>query len=269
MRIEPSRGWGSLHLAELWDYRDLIYMLLWRQIQGNYRQMALGPLWIVINPLITMLLYTLIFGVVANLPSDGLPYPIFIYTALLPWNFFSEGASGASRSLVNQQGLISKVYFPRLVVPIVGVLSGLVNFFASMIILIGLMAIFRIAPTARVLTLPLFLLLATATALSVGLWFAALIVRFRDVSTFLGYLLQGWMYATPVVYSIQVIPEQWHFLYRLNPMVGVIEGFRWALLGTKAPPLVALILPVSFVGVSLISGAYYFRHTERNIIDIV
>ena len=253
----------------MWEYRDLLYFLLWRDVKGRYRQMALGPLWIVIRPLMSMVLYTIIFGAVAKFPSDGLPYPIFAYSALLPWMFFSRGVAQAANSLVSSQSLISKVYFPRLIVPLVGVLSGLIDFIISFVVLLVMMAYYGIWPTWTVLTIPLYLLLAAATALAVGLWFAAWIVHYRDVGDVLGYIIQGWMYATPVVYAMSLIPEQWRLLYRLNPMTVVIEGFRWALLGTGQPPdrtslaSALLVLPV------LISGAYYFRRTERTIVDVV
>lgn len=266
--IQPHKTWVPLNLHELWEYRDLIYFLIWRNVKGRYRQMALGPLWIVIQPLMNMVLYTIIFGTVARLPSDGLPYPLFSYAALLPWTFFSGAVNGAANSLLSYQSLITKVYFPRLVVPVVGVLSGLVDFAISFIILLGMMVFYGYSPTWTILTIPLYLLLAAATALAVGLWAASWIVHYRDVSNILGYVMSGWLYATPVVYAISMVPEGWRTLYRLNPMTNVVDGFRWALLGAGQPPDLMFPLSALLVLPVLISGAYYFRRTERTIVDI-
>ena len=266
--IQPHKTWVPLNLHELWEYRDLIYFLIWRNVKGRYRQMALGPLWIVIQPLMNMVLYTIIFGTVARLPSDGLPYPLFSYAALLPWTFFSSAVNGAANSLLSYQSLITKVYFPRLVVPVVGVLSGLVDFAISFIILLGMMVFYGYSPTWTILTIPLYLLLAAATALAVGLWAASWIVHYRDVSNILGYVMSGWLYATPVVYAISMVPERWRTLYRLNPMTNVVDGFRWALLGAGQPPDLMFPLSALLVLPVLISGAYYFRRTERTIVDI-
>lgn len=269
LRLEPTRGWGSLKLRELWDYRDLVYFLLWREIKGRYRQMALGPLWLVIQPLFSIVLNTLVFGVLANLPSDGLPYPLFNYTAMLPWQFFANAVVKSASSLVNNQQLITKVYFPRLVMPIVGALSGLLDFVISFGLLLMLTLYYGFVPKLTVLAVPLFLLLAALTALSVGLWLAAIQARFRDVGFMLGYMLQAWMYATPVVYATTVIPDRWLFFYHLNPMTVVVEGFRWALLGTGKLMLVPSLISVLGVLVLLVTGAFIFRRTERTIIDVV
>lgn len=269
LRLEPTRGWGSLKLRELWDYRDLVYFLLWREIKGRYRQMALGPLWLVIQPLFSIVLNTLVFGVLANLPSDGLPYPLFNYTAMLPWQFFANAVVKSAGSLVNNQQLITKVYFPRLVMPIVGALSGLLDFVISFGLLLVVILGYGFIPKVTVLAVPLFLLLAALTALSVGLWLAAIQARFRDVGFMLGYMLQAWMYATPVVYATSVIPDRWLFFYYLNPMTIVVEGFRWALLGTGKLMLVPAIISVLGVLVLLVTGAFIFRRTERTIIDVV
>lgn len=269
LRLEPTRGWGSLKLRELWDYRDLVYFLLWREIKGRYRQMALGPLWLVIQPLFSIVLNTLVFGVLANLPSDGLPYPLFNYTAMLPWQFFANAVVKSAGSLVNNQQLITKVYFPRLVMPIVGSLSGLLDFVISFGLLLVVTLGYGFIPKVTVLAVPLFLLLAVLTALSVGLWLAAIQARFRDVGFMLGYMLQAWMYATPVVYATSVIPDRWLFFYHLNPMTVVVEGFRWALLGTGRLMLVPTIISVLGVLVLLVTGAFIFRRTERTIIDVV
>lgn len=266
--IQPTRGWGKLALHEVWEYRDLLYFLIWRDIKGRYRQMALGPLWIILRPLFNMVLFTLIFGMVAKLPSDGVPYPIFTYTALLPWTFFAGAVMGAANSLLSNKHLIAKVYFPRLIVPIVSILSGLIDFTISFIILLGMMLFYGYAVTWSILTIPIYLLLAAATALAVGLWCASWIVHYHDVNEILSYAIRGWMYATPVVYAISIIPEKWRLLYRLNPMTHVIEGFRWALLGTGHPSGMLLVISALLVGMLLISGAFYFRRTERNIVDI-
>ena len=267
--IQPTRGWSSLALHELWEYRELLWFLTWRNIKGRYRQMALGPLWIIIKPLVNMVVFSVIFGTLAKLPSEGLPYPIFTYTALLPWTYFSGAAGDSVGSLVSQMGLISKVYFPRLVVPISAVLSGLVDLAISFVILLGMMAYYGFAPSLVMLTLPLYVLLATATALGVGLWSATLSVRFRDLQFAITYGLQIWMYATPVAYASSLIPQRWQLLYQLNPMYWVIEGFRWALLGKGQAPQPLMLVPVGFVLFLVISGAFVFRRTERTIVDLL
>lgn len=268
LTIQPTKGWGRLGLRDIWEYRDLLYFLLWRDVKGRYKQMALGPLWIVLHPILNMAIFTVIFGMVAKLPTDGAPYPVFAYTALLPWTFFSSAVMGAANSLLSHRHLITKVYFPRLIVPIVSVLSGLIDFAISFCILLGMMAWFGYMPGWQIVTLPLFLLLAAMTALAVGLWSATWIVHYHDVAEVLGYLLRGWMYATPVVYAVSMIPERWRGVYRLNPMTNVIEGFRWALLKTGTPPDRFFWLSVLLVAPLLISGAYYFRRAERTIVDI-
>ena len=265
--IQPTSGWSSLALHEVWQYRELLWFLTSRDIKARYRQMALGPLWIIIKPLVDMVIFSLIFGTLAKLPSEGVPYPIFTYTALLPWDYFSGAAGASVGSLVSRMSLISKVYFPRLVVPISAVLSGLVDLAVSFLILLGMMAYYGFAPSPAILTLPLYLLLATATALGVGLWSAALAVRFRDLTTAISYGIRVWMYATPVVYSTSLVPERWQLLYQLNPMYWVIEGFRWALLGKGQPPQPLMLVPVIFVLLLLMSGAFVFRRTERTIVD--
>lgn len=267
--VQPTHGRGSLALHELWQYRDLLWLWTWRGIKASYRQMALGPLWVVITPLTRMVIFSLIFGQLAKLPSDGLPYPIFTYTALLPWTYFSGAASGSVGSLVSSMNLISKVYFPRLIVPISAVLSGLVNLAISFLVLLGMMAYYGFVPSLALLLLPFYLLLAAATALGVGLWSAALTVRFRDLKFVVDYGLSAWMYATPVAYSASLIPERWRLLYQLNPMYWVVEGFRWALLGTGQPPQLLMLVPVGVVLLLLLSGAFIFRRTERTIVDLL
>jgi len=266
--IQATKGWGRLALHEVWEYRDLLYFLLWRDVKGRYKQMALGPLWIVLHPLVNMVMFTLIFGLVAKLPSDGVPYPIFTYTALLPWTFFSGAVMAAANSLLSHRHLIAKVYFPRLIVPIVGVISGLIDFSISLLILLGMMVFYGYGLSWRILTIPGFLLIAAMVALAVGLWSASWIVHYHDVNEILGYMVRGWMYVTPVVYAMSIIPERWRTLYRLNPMTNVIEGFRWALLGTgQAPDGLFLISSLCIIPI-LIAGAFYFRRTERTIVDI-
>lgn len=266
--IQPTKGWGRLALHELWDYRDLLYFLLWRDVKGRYKQMALGPLWIVIRPLVNMVMFTLIFGTVAQLPSDGIPYPLFTYSALLPWTFFSGAVMGAANSLLGYKDLIAKVYFPRLLVPIVGVLSGLIDFMVSFILLIVMLFFYGYGLTWNLLWLPCYLLLAAAAALGVGLWAASWIVHYHDVNEILGYVVRGWMYVTPVVYAMSIIPARWQTLYKLNPMTTVIEGFRWALFGAGHAPDRFALLSVLLVAPLLVSGVYYFRRTERTIVDV-
>ena len=267
--IQPSRGWSSLALHELWQYRELLWFLTLRDIKGRYRQMALGPLWIVIKPLVNMVIFSVIFGRLAKLPSEGVPYPIFTYTALLPWTYFSGAADASVGSLVSRMSVISKVYFPRLVVPVSAVLSGLVDLAVSFLVLLAMMAYYGFAPSPAMLTLPLYVLLATATALGVGLWSATVAVRFRDLQFAISYGLTVWMYATPVAYAATLIPERWRLLYQLNPMYWVIEGFRWALLGKGQAPQPLMLVPVGFVLLLLISGAFVFRRTERTIVDLL
>lgn len=268
IRIEPARGWRALGLGELWEYRELLYFLTWRDIKVRYKQTALGAAWAIIQPFFTMVVFSLFFGRLAKIPSDGVPYPIFSYAALLPWNYFASSLGGAGNSLVGSANLIRKVYFPRLVIPLSSVLSGLVDFAIAFAVLLGMMLYFGIRPTVGVLLLPCFLLLAMVTALGVGLWLSALNVKYRDVKYTLTFLTQFWMFATPVAYPSSLLSEPWRTLYGLNPMVGVVEGFRWALLGTQPPSamigvsaLVALVL--------LVSGAFYFRRVERTFADVI
>jgi lipopolysaccharide transport system permease protein len=268
-RIEATKGWGSLKLDELWRYRDLIYFLLWREIVARYKQMALGPLWLIIQPLFMITMNTLIFGTLAKLPSDGIPFPLFNFAGLLPWQFFAGALGRVSGSLSSNQHLIAKVYFPRLVMPIVGSLAGLLDFLVSLGLFLVIMPFYQFFPKVNILVLPFFILFAGAIALAVGLWLASLQARFRDVGFMLGYILQAWMYATPVVYASSVIPAQWQFLYRLNPMTTVVEGFRWALLGQGTFQWLPSLISVAIVSILLVTGAYIFRRSERTIVDVV
>ena len=268
--LEPPRGWSALNLRELWDYRDLLYFLVWRDIKGRYQQMALGPLWILIQPLMSMVLYTLIFGLIAKLDSDGKPYAVFAYTALLPWGFFSDAVASGANCFVDNRHLMSKIYFPRLLLPLARMISGLVDLAISFLILIIMLVAFGIQPNwGGVALLPVLLVIAGMTGLAVGLWFSGIVARFRDFGQVAGYLVRTWMYATPVVYSMEVIPEQWRTLYQLNPLTGVVQGFRWALLGTATPPAWGILAAGTLVvALVFVGGLYYFRRTERSIVDV-
>lgn len=268
-RIQATKGWGSLKLDELWRYRDLVYFLVWRDIVGRYKQMALGPLWLVIQPLFLIVMNTLIFGTLAKLPSDGIPYPLFNFAGLLPWQFFAGALARVSGSLANNQNLITKVYFPRLVMPIVGAMSGALDFLVSLGLFLIIMPFYRLFPGLNVVAVPLLLLFSAMIALATGLWLASLQARFRDVGFMLTYILQAWMYATPVVYASSVIPAQWQFVYRLNPMTTVVEGFRWALLGQGTLHWLPTLISVAIVLLFLVTGAYIFRRSERTIVDVV
>lgn len=268
VEIEPRRGWGSLDLGEVWEFRELLYFLVWREIKGRYRQMALGPLWIVLKPLVTMVVFTLVFGKMAKIPSDGLPYPLFSIAALLPWQLFVVAANKSAGSLVTNMSVISKVYFPRLTVPISAAASGLVDFCMSFLVLIGMMLFYRVAPPWQVLALPLFVALAVCAALALGLCLATLSVKFRDVSFGVEHALQVGMYLTPVVYSASMIPERWRAIYMLNPMAWVVEGFRWSLFGKGQAPDWTLAVSAGLVLVLLLVGLATFRRTERTIVDL-
>jgi lipopolysaccharide transport system permease protein len=267
--IQPSRGWGALGLDDVWEYRELLFFLLWREVKGRYRQMAFGPLWIIIAPLIQMVIFSVIFGSFAKLPSEDVPYPIFTYVALLPWQFFANATRNSAQSLVQQKHVIAKVYFPRLVIPISSVLSAGVDFLASFVVLVGMMLFYRVEVSWALLTLPLFVLLTAATSLGIGLWLAGLAVKFHDVAIGLGFAIQVWKYVTPVAYSATLVPPRWQVLYRLNPMTGVVQGFRWALLGAGQAPDWTTAVSAAAVLVVLVTGAFYFRRTERTIVDMI
>lgn len=267
--VERTRGWGHLGLEEVWRYRELLWFWTTREIKGRYRQMALGPLWVVIKPLLDMVVFTLVFGGLAKLDSEGIPYPLFTYTAILPWTYFSAAAASSAGSLVVKMAVISKVYFPRLVVPISAVLSSLVDLAVTFVVLLVMLFAYGVPPTPRMLVLPLYVVFAMATALTIGLWSANLAVRFRDLQFVVNYALQLAMYATPVAYSATLVPERWQTLYRLNPMFWVVEGFRWALLGKGTPAEPLMLVPVAGVVVLLIAGTYVFRRLERNIVDLL
>jgi len=267
--IRPSRGWISLNLHDLWEYRELLYFLTWRDIKVRYKQTVLGAAWAIIQPFFTMVVFSLFFGRLAQIPSDGIPYPIFSYAALVPWTFFANGLSQSSASLVGSANLIKKVYFPRLVVPVSAVMAGGVDFVLAFVVLLGMMLFYGIVPTAAIVWLPLLLLLALVTSLGVGLWLTAMNVQFRDVRYAVPFLVQAWMFATPIAYPSSLLDEPWRTLYGINPMVGVVEGFRWALLGTEtAPGPIILVSALVAVGL-LVSGAFYFRRMEKTFADVV
>ncbi|MEP0762599.1 MAG: ABC transporter permease [Chloroflexota bacterium] len=270
LRIEPSRGWVSLKLRELWEYRELLYFLTWRDVKVRYKQTVLGAAWAIIQPLMTMVVFSLFFGNLAKIPSDGIPYPIFSYAALVPWTFFANGMGQSSNSLVGAANLIKKIYFPRLVIPISSVISGVVDFALAFIVLLGMMLAYGIVPTLNVVFLPLLLLLAFVTALGVGMWLSAMNVQFRDVRYIIPFLTQFWMFATPIAYPSSLIENDLlRTLYGLNPMTGVVEGFRWALLNTDTAPGPILIVSTLAAVALLVSGAYYFRRMEKTFADVV
>jgi lipopolysaccharide transport system permease protein len=267
--IRPAGRWISVGLRELWEYRELLYFLIWRDVKVRYKQTALGAAWAILQPLMMMAVFSLFFGYLARLPSDGVPYPIFTLCALLPWQLFAHALTESSNSLVANERLLTKVYFPRLVVPIAAVLGGLVDCAIAFVILLLMMLYYGVVPTWAIVTLPGFILLAVITALGVGLWLSALNVQYRDVRHTMGFLIQFWLFATPVAYSSSLVPERWRPLYGLNPMVGVVEGFRWALLGKSEPPGAVLAVSVAVVVLLLIGGLYYFRRMEQEFADVV
>lgn len=268
-RIEPTKGWVSLKLTELWEYRELLYFFIWRDIKVRYKQTVLGATWAIIQPFFTMVVFSLFFGKLAKMPSDGIPYPIFSFAALVPWSFFANGLNQASNSLVGNSNLITKIYFPRMSIPIASVLGGFVDFVLAFIMLIGMMVYYGMVPTTNVIWLPFFLMLAFITSLGASLWLSAMYVQFRDVRHIIPFLTQIWLYATPIVYPSSLLSEPWRTLYGINPMVGVVEGFRWALLGVHTAPG-PIIIVSSFTAIGLlISGAFYFRRMEKTFADVV
>jgi lipopolysaccharide transport system permease protein len=267
--IRPSSGWRALDLRELWAYRELVYFLVWRDIKVRYKQTALGASWAVIQPFFTMIVFSLFFGRLAGVPSDDLPYPVFSYSALVPWTFFATGLTMASNSLVVSQELLKKVYFPRLAIPLAPVLGGLVDFGIAFVVLLGMMWFYGIMPGMAVLVTVPLLLLTLVTALGVGLWLSALNVQYRDVRYAVPFLVQIWLFATPIAYPSSLLPEPWRAVYAINPMVGVVEGFRWALLGADTAPGPMILVSTLASFVILAGGALYFRRMERTFADIV
>jgi lipopolysaccharide transport system permease protein len=267
--IRPTSGWAPVRLGDLWEYRELLYFLIWRDLKVRYRQTVLGASWAVLQPFMTMAVFTLFFGLVAGLPSDGVPYPLFAYTALVPWTFFAQGVALSSNSLVANQALIRKVYFPRLVIPIATVASIVVDFAIAFAALLAMMAYYGAPIPPQAVWLPLFVLLAIVAAAGVGLWLSALNVLYRDVQHVVPFLVQTWLFATPIVYPSSLIPEPWHTLYGLNPMAGVVDGFRWALLGTGTPPGPMLVVSVLSATTILVSSLFVFRRIERQFADVI
>lgn len=269
LRIAPPRGWIDLDLKELWATRELLYFFIWRDIKIRYKQTVIGAVWAVIQPFMTMVVFSLFFGVLARMPSHGLPYPVFYYSALLPWMYFSGALQNTTNVVVEQQQVITKVYFPRLVLPLSAVVSGLVDFAIGFAVFLGMMAYFRLVPGPAVLLVPLFLLMAVLTALGVGLWLSALNAIYRDVRYVVPFLVQFWLFASPVAYPGSLIPDRWRWLYGLNPMAGVIEGFRWALTGHGQPPSSLLAVSAAMVLMLVAGGAAYFQQMEGTIADVV
>ena len=268
--VRPSRGWLGVNLRELWRYRELIYFLIWRDVKVRYKQTLLGAAWAILKPFFSMVVFSVIFGTLAKIPTDEVPPPLFYYSGLLSWVFFQDGITKASNSLVTGRNLITKVYFPRLAIPISSVISGLVDFLLAFLVLIGMMVYYGYRPTTAIWTLPLFLLLALITSLGGGLWLAALNVAYRDIGYVTPFLVQVWLYASPVVYSATLIKgDLWQLVYGLNPMAGVVQGFRWATLGVGQPPSSFLVASVAVALFLLISGALYFRRMERTFADVV
>lgn len=257
------------NLAELWAYRELLYFLVWREVKLRYKQTALGVAWAVLQPVLTMIVFSVVFGRLAHLPSDGAPYPVFTYAALLPWQLFSYALTESSNSVVTNQRMITKVYFPRLVLPLASVCVGMVDFLVAFVVLVGMMAYYRLTPTAAAWTLPFWVLLAVVTALAVGLWLSALNVRYRDIKYTVPFLANVWQFVTPVAYSLTIVPPAWRRLYALNPMVGVVQGFRWALLGQSRSPGSAVVISALAVLALLAGGLVYFRRTEQTFADVV
>ena len=266
---EPQRGRVSLNLRELWDYRELLYFLVWRDVKVRYKQTILGIGWAVVQPVMTMVVFSVFFGYLGKIPSDNVPYPIFAYSALLPWQLFAYALSSSSNSLVLNQSLVTKVYFPRLLVPLATVIVGLVDFFISFVVLLGIMYYYGYYPTPAMLFLPLLLLLTLVTSFAVGLWLSALNVIYRDVQYTIPFLTQFWLFITPIAYSSSLVPEKWRTLYALNPMVGVIEGFRWAILSEGAAPDRSILLSLLVVVILFVGGIAYFRQMENSFADTI
>lgn len=267
--IQPRKGLFQLELDELWRYRELLWFLVWRDILIRYKQTVIGVSWAVLQPVVTMAIFAVIFGRLAKIPSDGVPYPIFAFAALLPWNFFSQALARSGTSLVGNTNLITKIYFPRLLIPLAASVSPIVDFACSFLVLLGLMVFYGMTPGAGMIALPFFILLALLTSLAMGLWLSALNVKYRDVGHTIPFLVQVWMYASPVAYSVTMVPEKWRLLYSLNPIVGVIEGFRWALLGSRQPDFGVIIVSGVMMLVLLFTGLLYFKRMEQTFADII
>jgi lipopolysaccharide transport system permease protein len=269
VRRQARPGWVAIDFAELWRYRELLVFQAIRDIKVRYKQTFLGAAWAIIQPVMTMVVFSIFFGKLAGVPSDGLPYPLFAFCALLPWQLFVHALTYSSNSLVDNANVLTKVYFPRLILPLGGVIAGLVDFAIAFVVLLGMMVYYGTLPGWSVLAIPLFTIIALAAALSVGLWLSALNVKYRDIRYTLPYLAQLWLFVTPVAYSSSLVPPQWQALYGINPMVGVVEGFRWAMLGKSLPPVPMLIVSVGATAVLLVGGLFYFRRMEKTYADVV
>jgi lipopolysaccharide transport system permease protein len=268
IRIRPPKKWVPINFSELWQYRELLYSFVARDVKIRYKQTALGFLWAIIQPLFLMVVFTLFFGNLAKVPSEGIPYPLFSFAALIPWTLFAEGITRSTTSMVSNANIMTKVYFPRLIMPLSGILSPLVDFAIAFVILIFMMAYYGFLPTIAIVLLPAFILLALLTSLAVGLWLSALNVKYRDFQYTIPFLIQLWLFASPVVYPASMLPQSWQVIYALNPMVGVIEGFRWALLGTN-PPEAMILVSVGVVVLLLVGGLFYFKRMEQYFADVV
>ena len=269
LRIQPLKGWAPVRIRELWEYRELLYFLIWRDIKVRYKQTVLGGLWAIIQPFTTMVVFSLFFGKLGKIPSDNIPYPIFCYAALVPWTFFANGLTQSSDSLIGNANLIRKVYFPRLTIPIAAVLSGIVDFGLAFIVLLGMMLYYGVVPGFNLVWLPLFLLLTLVCSLGTGLWLSALNLKYRDVRYVVPFLTQLWLFVTPIAYPSSMLPQRWQLVYGLNPMAGVVKGFRWALLGTTPAPGPIIIVSSLASLLILIGGVFYFRNMERTFADLV
>ena len=267
--IQPSKGWTSLKLREFWENRELLYFLVWRDIKVRYKQTALGAAWAVIQPLFTMVVFSVFFGRLAKMPSDGIPYPLFSLAGLVPWTFFAGGLASSANSLVGSANLIKKVYFPRLAIPVATVLSEGLDFCIAFVVLLIMMLGYGVTPTWKVVWLPLFAALALVTSLGVGLWLSAMNVQYRDIRHVVPFITQFWMFATPIAYPSSLLSEPWRTLYGLNPMVGVVEGFRWALLGSATAPGPMMLVSTLAAIAILVTGAFYFKRVERTFADVV
>ncbi len=267
--LRPSAGWSALNLKDIWAHRELLYFLIWSDLKLRYKQTSLGAVWAVLQPLLTMVVYSVFLGRLARVPSDGIPYPVFVYTALVPWTYFSNALTQSSLSLIRHERVITKVFFPRLIIPLSAVAAGLVDLGITFILLVGIVVYYGIVPGIAILMMPVFIVVATVTALAVSLWLSALNVQYRDVRYTVPFLTQVWMFVTPVIYPSSLVPERWHVLYGLNPMAGVVEGFRWSLLGQENPSVPILLMSATMTLVILIGGLYYFRRMERTFADVV
>jgi lipopolysaccharide transport system permease protein len=268
-RRKPSKGWAWPKFRELWEYRELLFFFAWRDIKVRYRQTVMGALWAIIQPFFTMVIFSLFFGRLANIPSDGVPYPIFSFTALVPWTFFANALAQSSNSLVSNANMVKKIYFPRLALPIATILAGVIDFAIAFLVLLGIMLYYGFVPTINIIWLPLLMMVALVTSLGVGLWLSAMNVQFRDVRYMIPFLTQAWLFLTPIAYPSSLLPEPWRILYGLNPMAGVVEGFRWALLGTDTAPGGMIIVSTLVAFTLFISGAFYFRRMEQSFADVL